>query len=336
MLLNRKCKNCLIPERYPNFKLNEKRIGNYCTTTKKIDKTEEKKLLKKEFEGYLNKIKGKNQYDCVLLYSGGKDSTYLLYILTKKYGLKVLTVTVDNGLGTNIQKENIKKCVEFFDVDNITITPKNEFYRRLYRHIFQNKGEDSFSRNICFKCFGTIQCIGLNIAAKKKIPLVLSANSPDQINSSQYSIEKNLKKWDPFNILENPNFFKEDLEYFWDPKKYDITPRFVRPFYFLDYPGVEKIIKELVTLGFGQKKKFSPLSTNCSMSWLLIFLDLKKYGENIYVENYHRLIRYKKVNRLKWRIMLPIAIFLLRNRLVKRKQINQALKYVDLRLKDLL
>ena len=171
MMLNRKCKNCLISESYPDVKLNENKICNFCTTLKK-DNDEEKRLMKKEFEEYINEIKGKNEYDCVLLFSGGKDSTYLLYLLTKKYGLNVLTVTVDNGLETNLSKENIKKCVKFFNVNNITVIPRNDFYKRLYKHIFQNKIEDKYSMSISSKCFGIINCIGLNIAAKKKIPIV--------------------------------------------------------------------------------------------------------------------------------------------------------------------
>ncbi|KYK20794.1 hypothetical protein AYK24_03660 [Thermoplasmatales archaeon SG8-52-4] len=335
MMLNRKCKNCLISESYSDVKLNENKICNFCTTLKK-DNDEEKRLMKKEFEEYIYEIKGKNVYDCVLLFSGGKDSIYLLYLLTKKYGLNVLTVTVDNDLETNLSKENIKKCIKFFNVNNLTVIPRNDFYKRLYKYIFKNKIENGYSMSICPICFGIINCIGLNIAAKKKIPIVLDASSPDQIRSGDYLNKNLLKKLDSLNVLENPDFIKQDLNYFWDPKKYDIIPRFIKPFYFLEYPGVENIIKKLESLGLGQKKKFNPLSTNCHMSWLSIYLDLKKYNDNMYIRNFHKLVRYGKINRLKWRIMLPIGIFLLKNRLIKRKQINQAVKYIDLKLEDLL
>ena len=47
-----------------------------------------------------------------MLFSGGKDSSYLLYLLIEKYGLNVLALTVDTGLETNIAKQNVKKMSE--------------------------------------------------------------------------------------------------------------------------------------------------------------------------------------------------------------------------------
>lgn len=47
-----------------------------------------------------NKIKGKQKYDAVIMYTGGKDSGYAAYYLSKKLGLKVLAVTWDNGFLT--------------------------------------------------------------------------------------------------------------------------------------------------------------------------------------------------------------------------------------------
>lgn len=40
--------------------------------------------------------KGK-EYDVAVMYSGGKDSAYLLYLLKEVYKLRVVAVMVDNG-----------------------------------------------------------------------------------------------------------------------------------------------------------------------------------------------------------------------------------------------
>ena len=37
-----------------------------------------------------------SDYDCLCLYSGGKDSTFMLYVLARRLKLRVLALTLDN------------------------------------------------------------------------------------------------------------------------------------------------------------------------------------------------------------------------------------------------
>ena len=138
--------------------------------------------MEKTFER--TKKKNKGQYDGLLCYSGGKDSTYLLYILKEKYGLNILAVTIDTGLTRSIAKLNIKKCIDHFNVDHITITPENNFYKRLYRNFIQHSNEKTYCENICGLCQKVMHSIGLNIAVEKKIPFVALAYSPDQTTTT--------------------------------------------------------------------------------------------------------------------------------------------------------
>lgn len=64
------------------------------------------------------KEKGKNKdYDCIIGLSGGTDSSYLLHLLVKEYGLRPLAVTVDNGWNSRIAVENIKRMTSALNVD---------------------------------------------------------------------------------------------------------------------------------------------------------------------------------------------------------------------------
>jgi N-acetyl sugar amidotransferase len=59
------------------------------------------------------RISGRNSdYDCVIGMSGGVDSTYLAYVLCKRFGLRPLAVHLDNGWNSTVAVRNIRKIVE--------------------------------------------------------------------------------------------------------------------------------------------------------------------------------------------------------------------------------
>lgn len=330
----KRCKKCLIPENYPDIKLNENGICNLCLNEKSEDDLAEKTRYKKEFEEYIEKIKGTGEYDCLLLYSGGKDSTYLLYILKEKYGLNILTVTVDIGVMKPVAKTNIKECIDHFNVDHITVTPENNFFKRLHRYFIQHPNQNTYCTSVCGICQKVTHDIGLNIAAEKKIPFVALALSPFEAVRYERPREILLKSEIPEELYQEP-FTERDRSYFWDPKnvKAEEIPRFIIPFYAIDYPGVEKIIEKLVEIGLGTKRGFDPLRSNCYLCWLLMYLDIKKYNCNPYVYPLSRLIRQGKTKR-RWSILLPLGTWLFKHGVIKRKEIKYALKYLDLKIED--
>jgi len=60
---------------------------------KEINWNEREKLLIKMLEEVKQK---KASYDCIVPFSGGKDSTYTLWAIVRKYGLKPLVVSFDH------------------------------------------------------------------------------------------------------------------------------------------------------------------------------------------------------------------------------------------------
>ncbi len=72
--------------------------------------------LKKSFKKRLEKIKetariNRSPYDCIMGLSGGKDSTYVIYQLKRKYNLRVLAFTLYNGFHTDFLEENVKNAI---------------------------------------------------------------------------------------------------------------------------------------------------------------------------------------------------------------------------------
>jgi tRNA(Ile)-lysidine synthase TilS/MesJ len=81
---------------------------------------EEKSQKEKELQKIIQQVKKLNRkYNCFISLSGGKDSTYALYLFSKIYKLKCLCVTFDNGLMSEHAKSNIKKAIEITQSDHI-------------------------------------------------------------------------------------------------------------------------------------------------------------------------------------------------------------------------
>ncbi len=94
---------------------------------------------KKKLDSLMAKIKeeGKGKkYDCIVGVSGGLDSSYVIY-LGHQYGLKMLAVHIDDGLDTEIAKQNIKNLCDKAGVELIYVRPDKEQYADLTLSFFK-------------------------------------------------------------------------------------------------------------------------------------------------------------------------------------------------------
>jgi len=124
-----RCSRCLLPVSLAELELDDKGICNHCRKYEQDfaqwDEIKERK--KSEFEAILAKAKKlKRPYDCVIPLSGGKDSSYALYLACKVYKLRALAVTLDNGYLSRLAKENIRNALANCDADH--------FFYHLNRH----------------------------------------------------------------------------------------------------------------------------------------------------------------------------------------------------------
>jgi len=74
----------------------------------------------KELEILINKIKesGKGKkYDCILGLSGGLDSSYMLHLAVKEWGLRPFVFHVDAGWNLPVAEENIKRLTDKLGVE---------------------------------------------------------------------------------------------------------------------------------------------------------------------------------------------------------------------------
>jgi 3'-phosphoadenosine 5'-phosphosulfate sulfotransferase (PAPS reductase)/FAD synthetase len=327
-----RCKKCFLSDTNPNIKLNNKGICNLCNKNSNL-KYINNNLYIARFKDYIEKIRQKNEYDCVLLFSGGKDSSYLLKLLKNIYKLNVLTITFDNGLFTDITKKNIKNMINLYDVDNITVKFNKSFIRKLYKYFILN-AKNSYCTTVCGVCHLLIASIGLKEASKRNVPLLLSGFTRYQNKPFEISRRILLKSWIPNELYYYP--FKDiERNHFWNPNSSDFIPRYLNPLIAIGPYREGKIIKNLEKKGLNCKRTFSPVNTNCKIMWLLIYLDLIKKNFNPYMYAVSRMIRDSYVNKLEWFFKVRIGTSLLKHNILKRKEISESLKLVELNIRDI-
>ncbi len=78
-----------------------------------------RRLLEKTIEEIKKEGKGKD-FDCILGISGGVDSSYMLHVVAKEFGLRPLVFHVDAGWDTEIAVQNIQKLIDSMQLDLYT------------------------------------------------------------------------------------------------------------------------------------------------------------------------------------------------------------------------
>lgn len=105
----------------PGITFDENGVSNYAKMFDKLVEISPEGGVGKSFwENAVDKMKEKgkgNKYDCIIGVSGGTDSSYLLHIAKKEYGLRPLAVNLDNGWSSEIAVQNIKKVTKALDID---------------------------------------------------------------------------------------------------------------------------------------------------------------------------------------------------------------------------
>ena len=105
----------------PGITFDKNGVSNYAKMFDKlVEISPEGDIGQSHWENVVDQMKEKGRgkkYDCIIGVSGGTDSSYLMYVAKKEYGLRPLAVNLDNGWSSEIAVQNIKKVTEALDID---------------------------------------------------------------------------------------------------------------------------------------------------------------------------------------------------------------------------
>lgn len=117
-----RCTKCILPETFPGIKFDENGVCNYCLEYEPVKVLDEDELV-----NVLDKFRGKGEkYDCLVPVSGGRDSTYVLHQMVRKYRMRVLTLTVDSGAIMPEGRRNIEQVTKVLSVDHVWLKDEKQ------------------------------------------------------------------------------------------------------------------------------------------------------------------------------------------------------------------
>lgn len=142
--------------------------------------------IKEDLFEIISKKKGE-KYDVAVMYSGGKDSSYLLYLLKEVYKLRVIAVSVNNGYEDDFMSESMIRFAANLNIPIQVIEPNKEYFRIFYKMTILEY--ELFMRphvnHVCFLCNSLLWANVMKFAYENKIPMVASGLDLAQMNSGR-------------------------------------------------------------------------------------------------------------------------------------------------------
>lgn len=300
------CSNCILPETFPGISFNDKNVCNYCQKFEGRESklAETKQKYEKKFLDLLSTLEDKRSqrsYDVLMAYSGGKDSTYTMYLFKNKYKLRVLALSLDNGFISDTSMKNIKKITDRLGIDHITVKPKWDVLKSIFTYaatdeLFSKKTLERAS-TICTSCIGLVKSLCLKTAIEQKIPMTGFGWSPGQA-PVQSSIMKN-----------NPSLIRMTQSAIMEPLKKvageDVEAYFLTEWHYADPEGFpynvhpmawefyeeNMILEEIKKLGWENPKDTDTNSSNCLLNAFANEVHVKRYGFHPYVWEIANMVR---------------------------------------------
>ncbi|MFX1345774.1 MAG: hypothetical protein ACFFAI_11755 [Promethearchaeota archaeon] len=345
------CRKCILPNGFLGVHLDEQGLCEFCSdpnhkninwSRTEISQERRNKALEdwNSVVSQMQKDHGKRAYDCVLGYSGGKDSTALLDHLVNELNLTPLAVTSDTGFMTDIAKDNMRDTLKRIEVDHIFLEDAARTFTKLYRWLFfhHNSNEIFLARYICDYCSDLIHSIVVKEAMKHGIQYVLFGYSPDQIFRYFYEMPRDevIKEWKP-DLLNESSF--EDFDRNWyltdEEVKNGNIPRVLLPYHVIPYRE-QDIIELVESKNLIKKGHADPLLTNCNVVHAATFYDFNRYGGILYAYQYAELVRQNPEARKKWLRTLKISAPLILENKFKQREVNQFLEQIGKTEEELL
>jgi N-acetyl sugar amidotransferase len=188
----KKCVLCLLPETHETITFDGSGVCSVCNNFGKKQEVD----WKARQDALLNlvvevKLKG-SEYDCVIPFSGGKDSTFSLLFAVKELGLRALVVSFDHGFYRKNLVENRDRTLGRLGVDFIVFKPNQRLVKKMMIQSLRDKGD------FCWHCHTGISAYPLRVAVEKNIPLVLWGES-----STEYT---NYFKVEDFHSIDSSSY----------------------------------------------------------------------------------------------------------------------------------
>lgn len=227
----RKCVRCLTPETVDTITFDEAGVCSVCRQIEfkkdKIDWAARGEALQEIIAEYKNK----GLYDCIVPYSGGKDSVFQLFYIIRVLKLKPLVVRFNHWGYRPLVEENNTSIFKQLGCDVVEFTPNWHVVRETMLEAFKRRGD------FCWHCHTGIYAGVMQMAVRFEVPLLFWGESTAEYHS-WYTFEE-MEEVDEkrFNRLMNQGITADDMYEFLEGR----VER--RDLWMFDYPKRKDLIR---------------------------------------------------------------------------------------------
>ena len=194
------CKKCIMPDSRPRIVFDKNGICNACLHSEKKNKinwNERKNEFFKLIEEIKNHSKKTNAYyDCIVPWSGGKDSTSIALKLKFEYELNPLLVTFSPLLSNECGSFN-RGEVSKMGFDSVLLSPNQKVSKKLSKRFFTERGNPKVAWDAGVNA-GPVQ-----IAINYNIPTVFYAEHGESEYGGLVLDEESEKKRNLREVIEH-------------------------------------------------------------------------------------------------------------------------------------
>jgi hypothetical protein len=315
----RHCTVCFLTSEHPGITLGGDGVCNLCKLQVDDELLANVKSAVDRYEDFRSRPPAPSgRYDCLLMFSGGKDSTYLLDKFVNDDHKRVLVYTFDVPFESRHAAENIR-LVQSKIAATFVIDKDDQNIKTVMRTVFngpppERPGKYLDEKLPCHSCRTFFVIRAILYAFKQEIPYIIFCADPQQIMTIQSGVRDVVKSfYRSFGReLAGEPFMSEVEELlFADEQR---LPTIVFPFVAMrrEYdPDV--IVSELKSKGLYTS---SPLETHCTLFPLLNYYSLKYWGCMFYKLNassYLRAVnRHERAARTTYSLKFPRAADILK------------------------
>ncbi len=240
-----KCTKCQLPETYETIEFDEKGICNICEGVRHKNEEIDWAKRKLKLDKLIEENRNKHAYDCIIPFSGGKDSVFQVNYLVKEYNIKPLLVRFNHGFIRKTVQDNVNSVIKKLGVDLIDFTPNWKIVKKVMLEAFKRKTD------FCWHCHTGIYSYPIRIALMHKVPLIFYGEPQAEFNT-YYDYTKDgydYENEERFNMIRTLGITAEDMHGMINSDVDPVDIRDLTPYTFPDIEELEKLEYNPVTLG---------------------------------------------------------------------------------------
>ena len=201
----KRCSKCLVPETVDTITFD---ASGVCSVCRQVEVKHEKidwQARRRQLDDLIAEFRGKGLYDCILPFSGGKDSTFQLWYVVHELRLKPLVVRFNHWGYRPLVEENNTRTFKKLGVDMVEFTPNWQVVRELMLESLKRRGD------FCWHCHTGIYAGVMQMAIRFNTPLIMWGESTAEYHSWYTFDEMEEVDEKRFNRMMNLGITADDM-----------------------------------------------------------------------------------------------------------------------------